>query len=1303
MSIFLKPSKILSMLLSLVLSIAYILPVNASISVSGPALSFTNQSLLENAQHEAGLNGASMEYAMMPTTIWTSLNAHLPSGNLVARAVLFDFPGAGIPMTLGLTYNSLHKDLNLGLGNGWMSDLNSSAMRDPLSNVIRYVSPTGTLLEFVFSPAENKYLNPRGFSGQAIYHSNGNISIIDLDLQTQSFNTLGQLVEVKKCSGGSYTVDYNNEGQAILMTDPISERSIQLEWSPSGILETIIDPMDYEWKLGFSQDYQQLVSLQQPEVPETEIAKTFFEYDSQNYLTKQTTFNGYEVTLAYHNTGSSAGKISELSDANNNVTSFDYNDSIPNYASQTTLTNAEAQTTQYYIGSSSGQIERIKQTIDQEDIESSYSYNSSGWLSSVTNPQGEVYQIFRNASGRVTSMVYPPASTGQASYSEEWIYNNPSIEGKLIQHREKLTSTLWASTYYLYEDQDAPCLPSKITNPDGVIELFDYNPQGQKLSHVLDPTGLNRTSQSTFAQNGNLTLSKDPEGNERTYQHNANGFQVLELLFQGASTLGQAQKSISTDRLFNGYPIAIGENLSNTGNVYVWNPDGSLVCELTTDDCGDVCYEYENNSSNQGPIFTMHHRKPWSDEYLPIPPKQPGIVDPTPPFTPPPHKITYNGNETLTYSYNKLGQATELINPLGQSSTYTHDSLGRTISEQSYDGKTTEFTYDKLNRVLTRTISGEGTWSYTRDALGRVLLLNHPSKGLIQYTYSLRGDLLSDENGTYNYDMMGRKVSAQYSGGGTDQWTYRADSNVSSRNGIALEHNQTGLLSKWSDGANQAIIQYRSSVGLPITITGSGNHSSYSFQYDAHHRMTQVQDTSKQIGSFQYQWNAENRLQTLSSPGQIVQDNYYTNNKRSQSTLKKGNNTLYSASATLDSKLQLSSVSYTQAPSFQEGYSFSYDTLQRLQSINTTSNNQTVNYSYSPTHGKVTSIQYSNKGTYTISRNNQGFIQNVSHPDLNTETYTYNTKGLLESISLPFNKNISFSWDSKSRVSQISTMEMQNQANYSLNYNAIGKLSGLNKSVQGFTVESWQFVNGIKGLEYASRSNMGFQNLSLNFSRDLLGRAVSITYQQAGGYNGELIPHFDYFGNLAQITDLNGNLLASFQYDINTQKRIQEWNPQQLQLPFNGYASTFSLSSLFSNNPVVIALPDHSGKFILSTQWGVVGGKNYELLVDADYSGTDITWDCDCGGWRKKEGKISDKDREEIKKRLRKRGYAEKDLNAEIDKMEDAINKCCDEKSTGVDDQGRELIGRNATLRFAHGEDNLNDWLIWCKKLPDQG
>lgn len=1287
------------MLLSLVLSIACVLPVNASISVGVPTLSFTNQSLLENAQHEAGLNGANMEYAMMPTTLWTSLNAHLPSGNLVARAVLFDFPGAGIPMTLGLTYNSLHKDLNLGLGKGWMSDLNSSAMRDPLSNVIRYVSPTGTLLEFIYSPAENKYLNPPGFSGQAIYHSNGNISVIDLNLQTQSFNTLGQLIEVKKCSGGSYTVDYNNEGQAILMTDPISERSIQLEWSPSGILETIIDPMDHEWKLGFSQDYQQLVSLQQPEVPETEIAKTFFEYDSQSYLTKQTTFGGYEISLSYHSSGSSVGKISELSDANN-TTSFDYNDSIQNYASQTTLTNAEGQATQYFIGSNSGQIERIKQTIDQEDIESIYSYDSFGWLSSVTDPQGGVYLISRNASGRVTSLTYPPASTGQASYSEEWIYDHPSIEGKLIQQREKLTSTLWASTYYFYEDQDAPCLPSKITNPDGIIEFFDYNQQGQKLSHILDPTGMNRSSQNTYAQNGNLTLSIDPEGNERTYQYNTNGFRVLELLFQGASTLGQAQKSISTDRLFNGNPIAIGENLSNIGNEYVWNPDGSLVCELTTDDCGNVCYDYENNSSNQGPIFTMQHLKPWSDEYLPIPPKQPGIVDPTPPFTPPPHKITYNDNEIFLYSYNKIGQVTEFVNPLGQSTTYTYDSIGRVLSEEAYNGKVTEFTFNKLNRVLTRTVSGEGTWTYTRDDLGRTLLLNHPSKGLIQYAYSLRGDLLSDENGTYSYDMMGRKVSAQYSGGGTDQWTYRADSNVSSRNGIALEHNQMGLLSKWSDGTNQAIIQYRSSVGLPTTITGSGNHSSYSFQYDVHHRMTQAQDTSKQIGSFQYQWNAENRLQTLSSPGQIVQDNYYANNKRSQSTLKKGNNTLYSANATLDSKLQLSSVSYTQAPSFQEGYSFSYDTLQRLQSINTTSNNQTVSYSYSPTHGKVTSIQYSNKGTYTINRNNQGFIQSVSHPDLNNETYTYNTKGLLESISLPSNNTISFSWDSKNRVSQISTMEMQNQVNYSLNYNAIGKLSGLSKSVQGFTVESWQFVNGIKGLEYASRSNMGFQDLSLNFSRDLLGRALSITYQQAGGYNGELIPHFDYFGNLAQITDLNGNLLASFQYDINTQKRIQEWNPQQLQLPFNGYASTFSLSSLFSNNPISITLPDHNGKFILGTQWGVVGGKNYEILIYPYPDEKDITWDCDCGGWDKKEGKISEKDRQEIKNRLRKRGYAEKDLNGMIGEMEDTINECCDEKTKGIDDEGRELVGIDATLRFAI-DDDLNDWSILCKKLPE--
>jgi YD repeat-containing protein len=1298
MSIFSTSSKALSMVMTLILSIACILPANAQTFVSISPLSYSAQSLLENAQAGAGLNGSKMEYAMMPTTTWTTLLAHLPTGNLVVRAELFNIPGAGIPLIFGLSYNSFHKDINLGLGKGWMSDLQTSAVRDPLTNTIRYVSPTGALLEFPYSPAQDKYLNPMGFSGQAIYHSNGNISIMDLNLQTQIFNAQGQLIEVKKCSGGSYTVSYNTNGQAISMNDPISQRSIELEWNSSGMLESVIDPMEHEWKLSYSQDFQQLVSLQQPEIPETEVAKSLFEYNSQAFLTKQTTFQGYEISLAYYSSGFASGKISAWSDANAHTTTFTYSDNITNYANKTTLTNAENQSTHYYIGSNSGNIERIQQIIDQENIESTYNYDNFGWLSSVTDPQGGIYLISRNASGKITSIVYPPAFAGQASFSEEWIYDQASIEGKLIQQREKLTSTLWASTYYFYEDQDAPCLPSKMVKADGVVELFDYNSQGQKLSHVLDPTGMNRVSQFSYAQNGNLTLMIDPEGNDRSYQYNANGFRVLEFVYQGSSSLGQIQKSISTDPNFHGSPSKITDNINNTSTSHVWAADGLLLCKLEEDQCGDICYEYKTSTSanNQAPILSIYHPRPWSGGELERNPKQPGLLDPIPPFTPPPTKITYNDSEIMLYTYNKTAQLTELINPLGQNSTYSYDALGRIISTQNYDGKNTEYTYDKLNQVLSKTISGEGTWTYHRDALGRILALDHPSKGLIQYAYSLRGDLLSDEKGTYSYDIIGRKVSAQYTGGGTDQWTYRADHEISSINGIPQEYNQMRLQTKWSDGTNQALIQYRSSVGVPTAITGSGQHGSYSFQFDSLHRMTQAQDTSKQIGSFQYQWNNENRLQTLSSPGQIVQENYYTTNQLTQRTLKKGSNTLYSANAYLNDKLQLSSLAYNQAPSYQDTLSYTYDTLQRLQSKQRSSDNQSVSYSYHPDHGKISSIQFSDQGTYTLAYNTQGFIQNVSYPDMSSETYNYNSKGLLESISLPANKSLSFSWDSKNRISQISSTEQQNQSNYSFNFNAIGKLSGISKSLQGFTVENWQFVNGFKGMEYATRTSMGFQDLSLDFSRDLLGRVTSISYHQLGGYNGELIPHFDYFGNLAQVTDLNGNLLASFQYDINHQIRTQEWNPQQLQLPFQGSAFNFSINNLFNTNLPTITLPDHNGKIVLGASWGVIG-VDYEILSNADYE-NDITWDCNCGDWKQGKGKISKEDREEIKRRLRKRGYKEEELDAAIDQMEKEINNCCNEAKKGKNDQGKELIGKEATLRFADDLGDHNDWLMWCDR-----
>uniref|UniRef100_UPI00345EFE1A hypothetical protein n=1 Tax=Aminivibrio sp. TaxID=1872489 RepID=UPI00345EFE1A len=65
---------------------------------------------------------------------------------------------------------------------------------------------------------------------------------------------------------------------------------------------------------------------------------------------------------------------------------------------------------------------------------------------------------------------------------------------------------------------------------------------------------------------------------------------------------------------------------------------------------------------------------------------------------------------------------------------------------------------------------------------GNITQITDPIEGTISYTRNLRGDLLTNVDGSYTRDLLGRATAFSYTAGGSDAVAYTPEGYVSSFN-----------------------------------------------------------------------------------------------------------------------------------------------------------------------------------------------------------------------------------------------------------------------------------------------------------------------------------------------------------------------------------------------------------------------------------------------------------------------------------------------------------------------------------------
>lgn len=353
---------------------------------------------------------------------------------------------------------------------------------------------------------------------------------------------------------------------------------------------------------------------------------------------------------------------------------------------------------------------------DPLTLKTSFAYDADGRLVSTTLPDGRIIDYAYDANGNLTSLT-PPGKSGH-----DFVYTAVN----LVSSYTPPTVIGTGATTYAYDlDRDL----TTITRPDGETINYSYDTAGRVLS-IGTPTG--PTSYTYSSTTGNLaTAAKGAEHIAYTYEGP---------LPTKSTWTGTVAGSVS--RTYNANFWVTSESINGGNTVaYQRDKDGLLTA------AGSLAVK---RSAKNGLITGTTL----------------GLTT---------DSRTYNGfgeligytasvNSAAVYSVKftrdadgKVTAKTETIGSTINTYSYSYDAAGR-LTTATKNSATDSYAYDSNSNRLSATTPA-GTSSGTYDAQDRLLTYGEAS-----YTYTANGELAMQTVGiqktTYTYDVLGNLIAA---------------------------------------------------------------------------------------------------------------------------------------------------------------------------------------------------------------------------------------------------------------------------------------------------------------------------------------------------------------------------------------------------------------------------------------------------------------------------------------------------------------------------------------------------------------
>ena len=389
-----------------------------------------------------------------------------------------------------------------------------------------------------------------------------------------------------------------------------------------------------------------------------------------------------------------------------------------------------------------------------------YTYDSRGNRLRTTNALGEVVQeLSYNLRNQPVIQKDTFGNRTELSYELDGKIKDVRRSGnhqRILQQyeynaRRQITGVVDGNQNPISYDVDSWGRITGIGFADGVKEGYEYTPAGQ-VSRTIDGNG--NAVQYRYNSLGKISERIDQLGFTETFRYDEEGNLSLHIdrdgrqLQRACNVFGQPVYEKASD--------AEGKHT----NISTWHYDS--LGRVTRAVCDGKSYEY---------IY---------DAYGNLKEKR------------------SNGKRLVSYTHDRAGQITEIMDPAGVSTRYEYDILGRRSRIYNNDGLEVRYGYDALNRIrhirygngveTAYTYDGDGNIRTLETKAGENVLLsfayqydgngNRTAKtgtqatlgGIttgnnaldISYAYDVRGQLLEERrNGTsvcYAYDKAGNRI-----------------------------------------------------------------------------------------------------------------------------------------------------------------------------------------------------------------------------------------------------------------------------------------------------------------------------------------------------------------------------------------------------------------------------------------------------------------------------------------------------------------------------------------------------------------
>ncbi len=761
------------------------------------------------------------------------------------------------------------------------------------------------------------------------------------------------------------------------------------------------------------------------------------------------------------------------------------------------------------------------------------SYETQGWLTSITYASGAEVNIAYNGNYGSTSPLRVTAISGPLGYSHTYGYTVPGT-GDLTTVQ---TDGLGNNTTYAYTSiATVTSLTTSVTNVNEVeTDALTNSARTDNNSNRQVDQFINKKGYSSYY----------------AYDYLNNDPLATRNLLSVTNTLGKVT-SFSYDGTYDvtnkvdplGHSTAIAYD-SYKHRIAVHNAMGQLVVTNTYNGYGKLA-STANGAGNTS-TFTYN-----SNGYVT------NSVDPA--------------GQSWTATYDADGNLLSSTNPLGKKTSFTYDSFYKIASITNALNQVTQFTRDSMANLTNSQDANGNNTSYGYDQLQRLTSVTNALGKVTAYAYNVEneGVGLTDANGNQygnSYDPLNRVKTFTFPDSSQESYAYDADGDVTTitnrANQVISEAYDAAdrLTTKTWSGTTSTAFNYGYDDANRVTgvtkITGSTTNSAISFsynaanqltnaiegglsvahQYDNAHRLSQVAYPSGAQANYAY--TALSKLSSITDESASAVSSYTYDNagRLTKKTLANGLEDDYTYDdANRVAKIVLCQSSNTSniVQSFQYGYDnvgnklwveyasgsgdvYQYDSTYQLTGVKYGVSNPTAGYSVAAGAARTVTYSYDAVGNRSGVVDSAGATSTYTVNNLNQYTavagqdYTYSSRGDLSSDG-----TWTYGYDPEGHL--ISASKTGTTVSYA--YDALGRR--IQKTVNG-TVTNFVY-DGNNLIEERNSAGSVLEKF-------IYGRGIDHPIRAIIGTTTYYFQQ-DSLGNVTALTDGSGNLAEQYTYDV---------------------------------------------------------------------------------------------------------------------------------------------------------------------------